>query len=540
LGKVLLSYYTPEEIQKGVYIGAEFCLACHPDYAKFRDTRHATMLRRPMTNYTLIPDKGVMGDLRGTGKDDFINGLDFNTISSPFDVYKPYAPKLSVKNGIYTITIGTVDYPVVFTVGGSAGQDQRFVVRVPVTDTDTKFSKANYYAPISWSAATKTWIPNSPSGWYDSNNLPKFIANTPSTQLVNVSSHSGCVGCHVTGMKSMVALPTGEKVYTGYVASLYNADDPAYFDYDGNGNFETVNITCEACHGPGSNHLLGRHDPSTIINPAKLTSKEATAVCQQCHGSLNSSPNAKWGWPCRDDQAGAPRWYPGAGPIAEWSVDKTAYWPDGLSVKSGHSYGFQKSLHYDNPYETVTCYTCHDPHQKTSNSHQLRDKMTSADGKITFATSPENNTLCLSCHASHGPFASITSQMVADHANNEDAIGKAVSAHSHHPYGPERTMGLSNCVGCHMANTGDQHAFTVMKPELTLKFQTTTSGQPNSCASGCHNTLVNIFAQGLKPGPAYDAHAVPTYNTSFDQILATTLQKYFGPGGGWWNTTPTK
>ncbi len=531
LGKVLLSYYSAAEIQKGVYIGAEFCLACHRQNAKFKDTKHASLLRRPMTDYTLIPDKGVMGDLKGTGKDDFINGLDFNTISSPFDAYKPNAPKLSVKNGTYTVTIGTVDYPVVFTAGGSKGQLQFFAVRVPVTDTDNKFSKAAYFAPILWNGTTKTYTAWSPSGWYDASNQPKFGANTTSSQLSSVSSHSSCVGCHVTGMKSYNVLASGEKVYAGYFATLYNVDDPSYFDYDGNGTYESVNITCEACHGPGSNHVLGGPDPTKIVNPAKLTSKEQTAICMQCHSSLKSTPNATWGWPCKDDQPGAPRWYPGAGPISDWSLDKTAYWPDGVSVKSGHSFGFQKSLHYDNPYETASCPTCHDAHQKTSNEAQLRDKMTSADGKINFATSPEDNTLCLSCHATHGPFASITKLMVADYAKNEEAIGKAVSAHSHHPYAPERMMGLSRCVDCHMATTGNHHSFKAMGPELTLKFQA-QGGQPNSCANGCHNTLVNLFGLGIKSGTAY--------NTSFDQSLATTLQKYFGPGGKWWDTATKK
>ena len=32
LGKVLLGYYSTQQIQQGVYIGAEFCLACHPQY----------------------------------------------------------------------------------------------------------------------------------------------------------------------------------------------------------------------------------------------------------------------------------------------------------------------------------------------------------------------------------------------------------------------------------------------------------------------------------------------------------------------------
>lgn len=534
LAKVLLGYYSAAEVQKGVYIGAEYCLACHPSYAKFKDTRHASLLRRPMTDYTLIPDKGVMADQNGNGKDDFIDGLDFNTISSPFDAYKPNAPKLSVKNGTYIVTIGTIDYPVVFTAGGGEGQDQRFAVRIPVTDTDTKFSKANYFAPLSWSAATKAWITNSPTGWYDANNQPKFGATTKSADLSAVSSHAGCVGCHVTGMKDYSVLATGEKVYTGYAATLYNVDNPSYFDYNGNGTFNTVNITCEACHGPGSNHVLGGPDPTKIVNPAKLTAKQQTEVCQRCHSSLKSTPNSKFGWPCKDDQAGAPDWYPGApGSLADWSKDGTAFWPDGVSVKSGHSYGFQKSLHSTNPFETVSCATCHDPHQKTTNEFQLRDKITSADGKINFKTSNEDNTLCLSCHATHGPFASITQLMVADAAKNEEAIGTVVSAHTHHPYAPERLMGLSNCVTCHMSTTGNQHSFKAMGPEATLKFQA-QGGQPNSCAggaaNGCHNQLVNIFGLGLKSGTVW--------NTTYDQRLATTLQKYYGPGGTWWDTKP--
>ena len=206
-------------------------------------------------------------------------------------------------------------------------------------------------------------------------------------------------------------------------------------------------------------------------------------------------------------------------------------------MKSGHSYGFQKSLHANNPFHVVSCSTCHDPHQKTSNEYQLRDKMTSTDGKTTFKTSHEDNTLCLSCHATHGPFATITAAMVADAAKNEEAIGKVVSAHTHHPYAPERAMGLSNCVTCHMPASGNQHSFKVMRPETTLQLQA-KGGQPNSCGNGCHNDLVNIFGLGLKPGGAFDSHAVPPYNTAYDQSLAKTLQKYFGPGGTWWNTTP--
>jgi hypothetical protein len=82
LHKVLLSYYSAAEIDKGVYIGGNFCVACHRDKTAFMDTQHSTFVRRPMTQYTMVPKKGVLADLNGNGKDDFIDGLDFNTVSS--------------------------------------------------------------------------------------------------------------------------------------------------------------------------------------------------------------------------------------------------------------------------------------------------------------------------------------------------------------------------------------------------------------------------------------------------------------------------
>jgi nitrate/TMAO reductase-like tetraheme cytochrome c subunit len=65
-----------------------------------------------------------------------------------------------------------------------------------------------------------------------------------------------CVGCHVTGM----GLPGG------YTAGAENAE-------------LLTNVTCEACHGPGSLHVkAAKADKKAMINGAV-----SEKMCMQCH-----------------------------------------------------------------------------------------------------------------------------------------------------------------------------------------------------------------------------------------------------------------
>ncbi|HVR38329.1 MAG TPA: hypothetical protein VMU84_04485, partial [Thermoanaerobaculia bacterium] len=49
----LQATYGAEELSKGVYIGTEFCLACHKSMATYKDTNHASFLRRPLKEFSL-------------------------------------------------------------------------------------------------------------------------------------------------------------------------------------------------------------------------------------------------------------------------------------------------------------------------------------------------------------------------------------------------------------------------------------------------------------------------------------------------------
>jgi hypothetical protein len=533
----LLKAYPTNELQAGVYVGSDFCLACHKSMSTYKGTNHSSFIRRPLPQYTLQPGKGVIANSLGKPVDDFIAGLDFNTLSgTPFDKYKPNAPKLSVENGTYFITIGSLKLPVVLTVAGQRnGTAQRFAVRVPVADSSTGLSTSVYYGPFAYDPkAGYTYS----SGWYDTTtNAPKFAAGVGSAALVATggpSNHtSGCTGCHLGGAtKSISKTATGETAIKGYVSVLYATDDPNVLDYDNDGNFEVANIGCESCHGPGSNHILNGGDPTKIVNPGNLKPQQQAEICGRCHVTGKSIPGGTYNWPLND--ATGTQWTPfdakAGTPLANFYKDSAAKWPDG--VLNSHARPFNdwsQSNHATFTAHTVGCPDCHDPHAE-GEGRLVRE--TSVQGTLTIPTSAENNTLCISCHATHGPFEGFTKQDVLDSTQGKaDAlakIAKTTEAHTHHPYAPERLMGLSRCTGCHMSfETG--HTFKAVPPDMTLQYQD-KGGMPNSCAAGCHNNKVEVFGIGAIKGSA------TTWNNKFDVTLANFLKAYYGEGGKWWDT----
>lgn len=527
----LQTMYSQRELEAGVYVGSEFCIACHQDKAGFRDTLHRKKIRVPR------PDT-IVNDYNQNGVNDFEEGLDFNTISSAFDGYKPSAPVLGFDGANYTITIGDLTMPLVAVQGG-AGWKQRYVVRVPVTGTPDGLTADNYISPIQYNLATHGYVVYHGADWYDADNQPKFHAGVSASNFAanNTRSYSkGCIGCHSTGVKSITQDANGEWQADLYPAVLFQPDDPSYWDFDHDGNADLTNVGCESCHGPGSAHVLGGGDPAKIVNPADLTTDEENAVCGQCHIRPKSVPDGVHGFPYNETEQR--QWIPGSGEdFQDFWTDHAGRWPDGMTSKQHHQqwHDFYESSKPTFPFHPVRCSECHESHRNTANDHQIVEAI-DEDG-LMIPTSNDNNTLCLACHATHGDFEEITDEMVADYEANRDEIGRVVSAHTHHPYAPERKMGLSRCSKCHMPKVAKSavsfdihsHTFEPIPPEKTLMYQE-QGGMPNACAVSCHSQKVNLWGFGISSD-------ISVWNSAFEQANAEELMEYFGPGGLWWDTT---
>ncbi|RPJ20835.1 MAG: hypothetical protein EHM35_18975, partial [Planctomycetaceae bacterium] len=226
-----------------------------------------------------------------------------------------------------------------------------------------------------------------------------------------------CASCHYTGY-SLAVTAGGD-----FVANA--VDDPnGEADIDGDGTPNELNVGCETCHGPGSDHVKSPKNKkaATIVSPAKLASERATVICNQCHsrpqGYLkNDQPVSKEN---RMLIPGTSRNDYLTNYTTREDAAQTDFWPDGFHSKAHHQQGTDlvRSKHYFNGKQILSCYSCHDPHGKKDIKHQL--KMEARDAK---------NSLCASCH--------------------KDV---SVKAHTQQKVGFEHGMEIY-CIDCHMTRT---------------------------------------------------------------------------------------
>ena len=243
---------------------------------------------------------------------------------------------------------------------------------------------------------------------------------------------------------------TGEAQNWNYMCSeCHSTNVQKWFDFDTNtyhATFSEVDVSCEACHGPGSVHVELATSSSVFWDRKRgyglarlkgASSKNEIEMCATCHSRR------------RMIQAG---YVPGA-PYHDFFVNESLlphlYHADGQILDEVYVHGsFVQSKMY---HKGVRCTDCHNPH--------------------TAELKHEGNRVCTSCH--------------------QHPAGKYDSpAHHHHQPG---TAGAA-CVGCHMpektymeVDPRRDHGLKVPRPDLSLQL-----GTPNAC-SGCHleRTRVN-------------------------------------------------
>ena len=207
--------------------------------------------------------------------------------------------------------------------------------------------------PGKWSVVESRWLPEE-----------------------EVDGRKECVACHVTGF---VADRLGEQ------------DKP----------WKEAQVACEACHGPGSRHLVNPKG-DTILKLKALHEEDphrAAMVCGQCH-SRGHDPSGEYPF--------ATDFLPGD--------DLSPHFIDATPTEPGMNQQFSELLqspkHWD---QGVTCITCHEPHGRTNQSNMLRRPI---------------NDLCLGCHRD-------TVSDLPTHAQDKgvQAPGGATCATCHMPEG---------------------------------------------------------------------------------------------------------
>ncbi|MBS4029031.1 MAG: T9SS type A sorting domain-containing protein [Ignavibacteriales bacterium] len=498
------------------YAGSQYCQTCHSNSAIGG------------TQYT-IWEKSLHSKIHLVATDSSIRPLNSFVSGEQISMGSSYnnAKVILSKNGtdfFAQIGVGGTTYKITYTYG--YGWKQRYLVKI-----DTSY----YMLPIQYNLvkyldnSSGSWASYNTGNWFNSDGTPKPINNT----FRSKSWDKNCMGCHVTGY-------TVEKV-------VQNNDTSWVGKWANNSSGLNMTVGCEACHGPSQSHSGG---PSGTVNPNNLPTKEMKLeVCGQCHNRSSSWRGAglvgTHEYP--KDEINNRYFKPGdtlahflnlATPGNQTGGPGT--WPDLKSARQHHQQ-YQEMLgskHYDNAFVEITCFTCHVSHKETPNKHQIVDTMrVSSD---VFAVKNEDNTLCLSCHATHGPFATIPKAWVKNPTVYHDSIGAVVNQHSkHNLYDPLNTMtsgGLGRCSNCHMTRTATTarsydiatHTFSLVSPYNTIQYAgvtTPTQGMLNTCASACHRNPSGSTAAAPSFG-IYDS-TLTKWNEASDLALADTLWRYY-------------
>lgn len=363
------------------YVGRDRCIQCHQvEYEKWKGSHHdrAMEVANPQT---------VLGDF--ADKTFEVNGVE---------------SKFFREDGKYFVhTEGREGKMETFELPYTFGFD-------PLQQYLAKFPDGRYQAlPIAWDTNKKEWF-----HLYEAEKLK------PDEWLYwthwGMNWNHQCAECHSTNL---------QKNY-----------DPKTDTY--HTTWTDIDVSCEACHGPGSIHLavvekrgfFGDWRYGTGLPSLKGTSNAQSQIdmCGRCHSRRRVI---------------RPGFSPGDAFVEYYQpelLDTNAYYPDGQIRDEDYEYGsFHLSLMHA---KGVRCIDCHDPHT----------------ARIILT----GNALCVRCH-----------------------VPGKYDAPSHHFH--EVGSKGAECVECHMPTTiymrvdpRRDHGFRIPRPDLTKSL-----GIPNAC-NRCH------------------------------------------------------
>ncbi|MCB9706535.1 MAG: C cytochrome precursor [Myxococcales bacterium] len=453
---------TPLRDARGGYLGSDRCLACHPgEHASWSATYHRTMTQVASPTAIVAPFDG-----RALVGVDGAYHVERRGDEHWVELVDPEWKLAAAESGEPLRAGPMVWRRVVMTTGSHHLQ----VYWVASAD-----GRRLHAFPFSYLIAEARWVPNEST-----------LLRPPEGDAV-YTWNQVCIQCH-----AVAGIPgegdDGEPLRSRAVE---------------------LGIACEACHGPGSEHVArhrapldryrqhlahaadpGAGDP-TIVNPARLDHRAASAVCGQCHSAAVFADEAAW-------RREGPGFRPGeqlapglrlvrhpARADAPWldaileedpGFIEGRLWGDGMIRVIGRELsGLVESPCYQRG--ELSCLSCHQLH--------------GADPNDQLAPGMEGDAACTGCHPAY-------------------ASAAAAAEHSHHP----ATSAASRCYNCHMPHTtyGLLKASRSHEVDVPDPLVSATSGRPNAC-NLCHlDQTLAWSAEHLdrwygRPAPALEGDA---------------------------------
>jgi len=278
------------------YVGTPACAPCHAGVTAIQPSTAMARTAGPAARSDVLRAIPRLSFSRG--------GYDYAIASSGA------APAYTVSDGERSVSA-----PLAWVFGvGSVGQSFLF-------ERDGAFHEArvSYYASLHGLAFTPGRAIQAPR------DLAEAMA-----RRVDPAELRRCFGCHTTA-------PTTSNTF-----------DPAK---------AVPGITCEACHGPGREHVDAMHRPpaakrdAAILNPMRLGPAESVDFCGACH-------------------------------LTFWDV--TVGGETGIAAMRSQPFRLQSSRCWRTPDARLTCVACHDPHRPLVSDAAAYD------------------TRCLACHVTPG------------------------------------------------------------------------------------------------------------------------------------------
>jgi hypothetical protein len=440
----------PIQVETDAYVSSDACRACHPsEYASWRASYHRTMTQ------VATPEA-----VRASFDHVAVTDVPGNPV------------QLERRGAEFWATMNDPDTPV--AAGGQPSRVERQIVMTTGSHQQqaywyrTGHSRVLGQLPAMYLIGERRWIPR-----------PAAFMRPPSDGVFSETGrwNGVCINCHATHGKWMFGNAIPSTLSDAQSAETTTAE---------------FGIACEACHGPGGEHIrvnqnparryvryLGEARDSSIVEPSRLLPPRTSEVCGQCHGVWNYYRREDErlvnisGFPFRPGdelrktrfvvQPSADRDSPAAAEILsrDPGLVRDSFWSDGMIRVSGREYNglidspcFKQA---DDP-KKISCSSCHTMHKADddprsanvwADTHQVSRGLDGDEG-------------CLQCH---------------------QPLRTNPTAHTRHAAGSAG----SRCYNCHMPYTTygllrALRSHQISSPTVQASVET---GRPNAC-NLCH------------------------------------------------------